>query len=69
MRTYTEEKPKYVQQGTYTETYHVKKWEDLTTEQKDEVIKHATSSVSVKALLLTRNILLCLPGDGRRGRQ
>ena len=41
MRTYTEEKPKYVQRGTYTETYHVKKWEDLTAEQKDEVVKEA----------------------------
>ena len=41
MRTYTEEKPKYVQQGTYTETYHAKKWDDLTAEQKDEVIKEA----------------------------
>lgn len=47
MRTYTEEKPKYVQQGTYTETYHAKKWDDLTAEQKDEVIKHATSTVSL----------------------
>lgn len=42
MRTYTEEKPKYVQQGTYTETYHAKKWDDLTAEQKDEVIKEAS---------------------------
>ena len=41
MRTYTEEKPKYVQQGTYTETYHAKKWDDLTAEQKDEVIREA----------------------------
>ena len=42
MRTYTEEKPQYVQQGTYTETYHAKKWDDLTAEQKDEVIKEAS---------------------------
>lgn len=42
MRTYTEEKPKYVQQGAYTETYHAKKWDDLTAEQKDEVIKEAS---------------------------
>ena len=41
MRTYTEEKPKYVQQGTYTETYHAKKWEDLTAEQQEEVVKEA----------------------------
>ena len=47
MRTYTEEKPKYVQQGTYTETYHAKKWDDLTAEQKDEVVEYAISSVSL----------------------
>lgn len=41
MRTYTEEKPRYVQQGTYIETYHAKKWDDLTAEQKDEVIREA----------------------------
>ena len=41
MRTYTEEKPKYVQQGTYTETYHAKKWDDLTAEQQEEVLEEA----------------------------
>ena len=47
MRTYTKEQPNYVQQGTYTETYHAKKWDDLTAEQKDEVIEYAISSVSL----------------------
>lgn len=45
MRTYTREQPNYVQQGTYTETYHAKKWDDLTAEQKDEVVEYAISSV------------------------
>lgn len=41
MRTYTEEKPKYVQQGTYTETYYAKKWYDLTADQQKEVLEEA----------------------------
>lgn len=41
MRTYTKELPNYVQQGTYTETYHAKKWDDLTAEQKEEILEHA----------------------------
>lgn len=48
MRTYTEEKPKYVQQGTYTETYHAKKWDDLTAEQKDEVIRKAMANSTME---------------------
>lgn len=48
MRTYTEEKPKYVQQGTYTETYHAKKWDDLTAEQKDEVVEKAMADSTME---------------------